>query len=923
MNSNANENYDSMSTNSTSESNQTLNDINLASSSNSSYANLPSDQNKYEKIIQDYVKVRSKLAILKKAYVELSDSSAQKDQSMRKQEQEIEGLNFRNQQLTARVEMLQRELDILSMVATSAATNAQNSSGLNSVMIKSQSSANINNSLASGSFNASSQSAQRTGAPNSGQQQQQSRLDVLTEELTHKINENTILHKQLSEMEVDFRQKLTKSEQILKQYESDKLILEKKIEINESTSKQTIEKLQNDKIKLELNVIQLENQLRTIHKEKEQKELELRESEENLIRKQFEQQKEKEKREVNAKAKESQDAFLELIKSQQDHLAKLYLTLSERASICATYLPKSTNNLAAKYAAKCEQLLIQSLVPKVIDMLKLNNSQEKQHEKVASINTKDDFERSLNDFFEANNTLFTYYLSEDAKSSEPNPAMNSSDEMDVLNKKIKIYLNKLYNLLFINMPSQFTNTSSAASLSSSSSSSSLSSISLSPKPNSDDNNGFVSVLIQFIINTLFSTYNSSSNLELNSKIAFNLNQINDILEKILFVYNEKLSLEYSLNYQPELTTVDECVVSYLTQFRQTLIQIVQLVQTNNSSNLSKLGIIELSIRLVNKYKAAREEASKSMESFVDVDALKVAISSKDAELKQLHQKLDSLKEKSQRDFDDSERLKYKLEKLQTQYLDLQQKNQIQQKDIQDIELKYKEQIVELERKLDETKLNQQQVNQEPQILKPTPIKSDQSIDSNNLSEKEIKIKDNSKVEILAQSNSSDTKTPKSVNQNQKNEDDQNTINNKNKKSTSEEKELENFTNEFYMKKIESLSKRIQLLDSKAFYYYDEMKCMLERLKLQVDVNNLQESELNEVKDQLERTRNGYEVQMSTLSEHIIEMTNKMTEQAEENEKLKHELNTAPSSNLVNSSATNSGGASSNSTNKSSKSKKSK
>jgi protein phosphatase 1 regulatory subunit 21 len=68
---------------------------------------------KCDKLIQDYVKLRSKLTVLKKAYVDLSEQSSQKDKSLRKHEQELEALNFRNQQLTGRVDTLQRQLDSL------------------------------------------------------------------------------------------------------------------------------------------------------------------------------------------------------------------------------------------------------------------------------------------------------------------------------------------------------------------------------------------------------------------------------------------------------------------------------------------------------------------------------------------------------------------------------------------------------------------------------------------------------------------------------------------------------------------------------------------------------------------------------------------------------------------------------------------
>ena len=81
-------------------------DLNSSSSNINDRLVVESQNSKYEKLVQDYVKLRSKLTILKKAYVELSESSGKKDQSIRKYEQEVEGLNFRNQQLTSRVAQL-------------------------------------------------------------------------------------------------------------------------------------------------------------------------------------------------------------------------------------------------------------------------------------------------------------------------------------------------------------------------------------------------------------------------------------------------------------------------------------------------------------------------------------------------------------------------------------------------------------------------------------------------------------------------------------------------------------------------------------------------------------------------------------------------------------------------------------------------
>ncbi|RMZ99895.1 phosphatase 1 regulatory subunit 21-like [Brachionus plicatilis] len=186
---------------------------------------------KHDKLVQDYVKLRSKLTVLKKAYVEQTELSAKKDQTIRKFELEIEALAFRNQQLTARVLSLQQELD--GRAAASPIEPAQPSAQL------------------------------------------------LAEELQQKIEQNQSLHRQLGELEVDLRHKIAKGQQSLKQVEYEKMLVDKRLQALELSSKTSIEALQNDKMKLELSVIQLEDQLRATHLEKEQ--LMHKESEHNLV----------------------------------------------------------------------------------------------------------------------------------------------------------------------------------------------------------------------------------------------------------------------------------------------------------------------------------------------------------------------------------------------------------------------------------------------------------------------------------------------------------------------------------------------------------------------------------------------------------------------------------------------------------------
>ncbi|XP_074653061.1 protein phosphatase 1 regulatory subunit 21-like [Tubulanus polymorphus] len=73
---------------------------------------------KYQKLATEYSKLRAQIPVLKKAVIEeqgkaeeLKDSIKSKDQSIRKYEQEIDSLSFRNQQLSKRVLVLQDELE--------------------------------------------------------------------------------------------------------------------------------------------------------------------------------------------------------------------------------------------------------------------------------------------------------------------------------------------------------------------------------------------------------------------------------------------------------------------------------------------------------------------------------------------------------------------------------------------------------------------------------------------------------------------------------------------------------------------------------------------------------------------------------------------------------------------------------------------
>jgi protein phosphatase 1 regulatory subunit 21 len=817
MNKNVNnsDNLDSISTNS---SNLTENDHIVSSTTidSNSISNPNNNTNnhlniKYEKLVQDYVKLRSKLTILKKAYIELSETSSQKDQSMRKYEQEIEGLNFRNQQLTARVEILQKDLELAnnSVAALNASINSTTTSSTN---FNSSSSNDLHNNnkkhstLLNSSQSLSSSSSLSTLSNNSNTNNtnnHSSRFEILAEELQHKINENTQLHRKLNEIEIDFGQKLTKNEQLIKKLEYDKMILEKKLESNEHTSKNLIEKLQNDKIKLELNLIQIENQLRETHSEKEKQESEFKKENQELKiqHQQFLHMSNSSSSlsslgasstpiKTNLNSPSSEDSLFEYFSIQTETLSKLFSSLEERSN----QFRSNNNSQLAKQATKCDQLLNQKLIP----LFKIHNTTK---------SFTDDAKTVLKEFFDflhlvlqtcsndlINKTDFQY-----ANDSGFN--FKQSDEMDTFNKKLKIYINKLDSLLF----------------------------------NNEESKGF-SNSIEILIRN--STVNNNSYLNIpnissqqSAKFSSQLLQMNDVLEKLLFVFNEKLALEYTLEYPTSLTTTDECILSYLSQFKQTNILILSLLNTNNISDLID--------KYISKYHQKQDEISSRNIEYnnnilieKEMDGLKLNISQKDDELKDLREKYEQLKEKTQKDFDEIERQNFRLEQVQSKY--------------EDLKLKYEQQLIDLNE------------------LRSLRSESKNNDDGNT--------SDTSNNEI-SQSQMKNSISDDFANYNHFNIDD-----------------LEELTVGLYKNQIDELNERIHYLDGKCILYHDEMKSIYQRLKLQLDKNNLIENELNEIKDQLERTRSGYETQMSTMSDHLIEMTDRMSRQMEENEKLKHDLN---------------------------------
>ncbi|MFT7806016.1 protein phosphatase 1 regulatory subunit 21 [Arapaima gigas] len=184
-------------------------------------------QAKYGKLAAEYSKLRAQNQVLKKAVmdeqtnsVSLKEQLKQREQSLRKVEQEMDSLTFRNQQLAKRVELLQEEL---------AASEAQ-------------------------------RSRKSKGKGDSPSQQGLQAQSVFDEDLQKKIQENERLHIQFYEADEQHRRQEAQLKARLEVLERDSQQHQEVVDGLTQKYMETIEKLQSDKARLEVKSQTLERE---------------------------------------------------------------------------------------------------------------------------------------------------------------------------------------------------------------------------------------------------------------------------------------------------------------------------------------------------------------------------------------------------------------------------------------------------------------------------------------------------------------------------------------------------------------------------------------------------------------------------------------------------------------------------------------
>ncbi|XP_041866371.1 protein phosphatase 1 regulatory subunit 21 isoform X1 [Melanotaenia boesemani] len=213
-------------------------------------------QTKYSKLAQEYSKLRAQNQVLKKGVVDEQANSAslkeqlkQREQSLRKQEQEMDSLSFRNQQLAKRVELLQEEL---------AASDARGKKG--KVIMRGKS---------------------KGDSPSQHGLQTQS---VFDEDLQKKIEENERLHIQFYEADQQHRRREAELRARLEELERDADQHQTVVDGLNTKYVETIEKLQSDKARLEMKTQTLEREAKECRMRTEECQQQLRRCQSELNR---------------------------------------------------------------------------------------------------------------------------------------------------------------------------------------------------------------------------------------------------------------------------------------------------------------------------------------------------------------------------------------------------------------------------------------------------------------------------------------------------------------------------------------------------------------------------------------------------------------------------------------------------------------
>lgn len=190
---------------------------------------------KYQKLATEYAKLRAQVVVLKKGVIDeqeknhvLTDQAHEKDTQLRKYESEMEGVLFRNQQLSRRVNVLQEEID---------------------------------------AFQAKSKSRWKSSSSNGTSNGERERADtsVINEELVAKITENARLHSTLDNIEKQYENTILTLQARIQDLEKEKSALgnEQKNREREAVESASELRQENEALRTRVSLLERDLALRT------------------------------------------------------------------------------------------------------------------------------------------------------------------------------------------------------------------------------------------------------------------------------------------------------------------------------------------------------------------------------------------------------------------------------------------------------------------------------------------------------------------------------------------------------------------------------------------------------------------------------------------------------------------------------------
>lgn len=212
-------------------------------------------QAKYQRLASEYSKLKAQLPVLKKAVVDeqtiqekLKVSIKEKDQCVRKYEQEVDSLIFRNQQLAKRVLFLQEELEQVSVKkkTKSIGRNLLPGGHLLSTFV---------GKGGSGSADASTPTAEKPLTHSLEH-------SVIGEELQSKIEENARLHKQVFESQQEYDTQLRELQERLSKYEKESNQHNEVLNLTLQKGKTEVDRLQQEKAMMEIKLQKQQSQIK-------------------------------------------------------------------------------------------------------------------------------------------------------------------------------------------------------------------------------------------------------------------------------------------------------------------------------------------------------------------------------------------------------------------------------------------------------------------------------------------------------------------------------------------------------------------------------------------------------------------------------------------------------------------------------------